>query len=182
MTTKCKRPENMKFGMGKGPDAIRLRDQPLQLHAFGLPDGVTINLVKCEDDLLNKPPCFGYSAPAIDPCTGEQAVLSAESPTAVLNAQGTYKMEFVGADPADLPEVGVFCYELAGDVSLLLKKADAPAAPLTPRTDAEIKAIAEACVEPVAARLDALEPTVANNAECVAEIEATKGETPAPTE
>lgn len=156
MSTKCARPSNMKFGMGQAPSSVTIDDHPVQLHAYGLPDGVSIEIVKCEDDKINDPPCYGYSAPAIDPCTGEQAALSAENPTAVLNAEGTYKMEVVGAAVEDVwNTAAVFCYELSGDVSLLLKKADE--AGLSP---ADVKALIEACIAPLTERVDALEDSV----------------------
>ena len=120
MAGKCDPPSNMKFGLGQGPFNVVVEDRPILVQAFGLPEEVTIELLRCEVEKG----CYNYVAPVIDPCTGLPAVLTAESPTTTLVAEGAHKLQIVGAEAEDLPEVGVFCYEFKVEASLLLKKAD----------------------------------------------------------
>ena len=152
MSTKCKRPDHMHFGLDEGPYDVVVRDKPVMVQAFGLPDDVTIELfIRETDGTPDKAGCYDYCEAAIDPCTGAPAALSAASPMVVLNAGATYKMEVVGAEAAEIKDtVGVFCYELAGNVSLLLKKADAGGL-----SSADVKTLVEACTAPLAADIAA---------------------------
>jgi len=161
MSKKCDAPKNMKFGMGDPtPKTTQVKDKPVQLQAYGLPDGVTVNVIRSEtDDPSGKGgACYDYCAPAIDPCTGESAAMTAAAPVAILNAAGLYKLEIEGAEWEDIDEtVGIFCYEIAGDTSLLLKKADEAGL-----TAEDAKVIVEGCISPLEDRITQNEDDIAN--------------------